>query len=118
MSEKAGVIFLEVNPRHTSQECSQCGFISPTNRNKERFLCESCGYFCDADIQAALNIRERGLKELGINLPQLPGVPRKVTPKNRSEMVGTSTGLPVESGKPPTFVQLSLFDLLESREGG
>ena len=134
VSEKAGVIFLEVNPRHTSQECSQCGFISPTNRDKERFLCESCGYFCDADVQAALNIRERGLKELGINLPQLPVVhgkvrtlaPRRVprrskvsgTPKNRPEMVGTSMGLPVESGKPLIFVQLSLFDLLESREGG
>ena len=118
VSEKAGVIFLEVNPRHTSQQCSQCGYISPINREKERFLCESCGYFCDADIQAALNIRERGLNECGINLPKLLGVPQKVTPKNRPEMVGTSMGLPVESGKPLIFVQLSLFDLLESREGG
>ncbi len=133
VSEKAGVIFLEINPRHTSQECSCCGYISPTNRDKERLVCESCGHFADADVDAAVVIRQRGLKELGINLPQLPVVhgkvrtlaPRRVprrskvsgTPKNRPEMVGTSTGLPVESGKPPIFVQLSLFDLLESREG-
>ena len=117
VSEKAGVIFLEVSPRHTSQECSQCGFISPANRDKERFLCEACGHFSDADVDAAVVIRERGLKELGINLPQLPVVHGKVTPKNRPEMVGTSMGLPVESGKPLIFVQLSLFDLLESREG-
>ena len=117
VSEKAGVIFLEVNPRHTSQQCNQCGYISPTNRDKERFLCESCGYFCDADIQAALNIRERGLKELGINLPQLPVVHGKVTPKKPVERQGKSAALVAESGKPLIFVQLSLFDLLESREG-
>lgn len=81
-------------------------------------MCENCGYLSDADVDAAVVIRQRGLKELGINLPKLLGVPQKVTPKNRLEMVGTSIGLPVESGKPPIFVQLSLFDLLESREGG
>lgn len=117
MSEKAGVIFHEVNPRRTSQECSECHYVSPTNRDKERFLCEQCGYFCDADVQASINIRERGLKELGISLPKLPGVPRKVTPKERPVRDGKSMGLPVEPGKPPVFVQLELFNLLESREG-
>lgn len=82
MSEKAGVIFHEVNPRHTSQECSCCHYISPNNRDRERFLCEQCGYFCDADVQASINIKKRGLKELGISLPKLPGVPRKVTTKD------------------------------------
>ncbi len=80
MSEKVGVMFYEVNPKHTSQECSCCHYISPTNRDKERFLCERCGFFSDAATPAALNIRERGLKELGINLFKLPGVPRKVRP--------------------------------------
>lgn len=116
MSEKAGVVFLEINPRGTSQECSCCHYVSPTNRDKERFLCEACGYFCDADVQASINIRERGLKELGISLPKLPGVPRKVTPKKPVERPGKPVRLPAGSGKPSTFVQLSLFDLLESRE--
>ncbi len=116
MSEKAGVIFVEVNPQHSSQECSQCGYISPTNRDKERFLYESCGHFDDADVDAAVVIRERGLQKLGISLPKLPGVPRKVTPKNRPAMVGTSLRLLGESGKPLVFQQLSLFELLESRK--
>ena len=77
MSEKAGVIFLEVNPRHSSQECSECGYISPTNRDKERFLCEACGYLADADVDAAVVIRKRGLDELKISLDAVPGVPRK-----------------------------------------
>jgi len=117
MSEKAGVIFLEINPRHSSQECSECGYISPTNRDKERFLCEACSYLADADVDAAIVIRKRGLEELGINLPKLPGVPRKVTPKERPVMVGISAALVAEPGKPPAFVQLSLFEMLESREG-
>lgn len=117
MSEKAGVTFLEINPRHSSQECSECGYISPTNRDKERFLCEACNYLADADIDAAIVIRERGLKELGINFPKLPGVPRKVTPKERPATVGTSVGLPAEPGKPTQYLQLSLWDLLSSGEG-
>lgn len=116
VSEKAGVIFLEINPRHTSQECSCCGYISPTNRDKERFLCEACGHFADADVDAAVVIRQRGLKELGISLPQLCGVPAKVTPKKPVERLGTPLGLPDESGKPLVFQQLSLFELLESRK--
>ncbi len=131
MSEKAGVIFLEVNPRHSSQECSECGYISPTNRDKERFLCEACSYLADADVDAAVVIRERGLKELGIKTPKLPGVPRKVTPKKPVERPGKPSGLPDGFRKPPVFVrelpegcavrqtpvQLSLFDLWESGKG-
>jgi putative transposase len=117
MSEKAGVIFIEINPRGTSQECSICHYVSPMNRDKERFLCEACGYFCDADVQASINIRERGLKELGINLHKLPVVHGKVTPKEPVERPGKSPGLPGEPGEPPQYHQLSLWDLLESREG-
>lgn len=79
VAEKSGVLFHEINPKHTSQECSCCGYISPTNRDKERFLCEACGHFADADVDAAVVIRQRGLKELGINLPKLLGVSQKVT---------------------------------------
>ena len=115
MSE-AGTVFYEIDPRHTSQQCSCCGFISPHNRDKERFLCEACGYFADADIDAAVVIRQRGLKELGISLPQLPRVPGKVTPPP-AERQGIRLGLPDGSGKPPQYLQLSLQDLFESREG-
>lgn len=115
MSEKAGVIFIEINPRHSSQECSKCGYVSPTNRDKERFLCEACGHFDDADVDAAVVIRQRGLKELSIVLP-LPVVHGKVTPKKPVARLGTPLGLPDGSGKPTVFRQLSLLDLLESRE--
>jgi putative transposase len=67
MAVKSGAMVHEVNPKYTSQMCSQCGYTSPTNRDKERFICESCGFADDADCQAAVNILNRGLAELGIN---------------------------------------------------
>ena len=116
VSDKAGVIFHEINPRHTSQECSQCGFISPTNRDKERFLCESCGYLADADVDAAVVIRQRGLKELGINLPKLPVVHGKVTTKEPVERQGKSLALVGEPGKPKSVSAAQLVG--SSREQG
>ncbi len=71
---KLGAIVHEVNPRHTSQQCNCCGYVSPTNRKDEKFLCEQCGYLEDADLQASKNILERGLKSLGVDLSQLPEV--------------------------------------------
>lgn len=72
MAAKSGVIVHEVDPKHTSQTCSECGYVSPTNRDKERFICEDCGFAADADCQAAINILSRGLAELGINSATTP----------------------------------------------
>ena len=63
VAAKSGAIILDVRPRHSSQECHQCGYISPTNRDKEKFLCESCGHYEDADTQASRVLLARGLKE-------------------------------------------------------
>lgn len=49
----------QVNPRYTSQRCSQagCGFTTRSNRpSQERFECQSCGYRCHADYNAAKNV--------------------------------------------------------------
>jgi putative transposase len=114
VAAKSGVLVHEINPKHTSQECSCCGYISPTNRDKERFLCESCGWIADADIDAAVVIQQRGLKELGIDLPSLPGVPRKdfkSTPKEPVERQGKSSALVDEPRNPQKeWVQLTLFE--------
>jgi putative transposase len=106
VAAKLGAIICEVNPRHTSQQCNCCGYLSPTNRKDEKFLCEQCGYLEDADLQASRNILERGLKFLGIDPSQLRVVHPKVT------LMETSSGLPDEPENP---VQLTLFDLEQWR---
>jgi len=114
VAERYGVLVHEINPRHTSQECSACGYISPKNRDGEKFLCESCGHIADADIDAAVVILQRGLSELGISLGAVPGDTRK---QDKSTPTEISTGLLVEPGncqkiefKTLEGVQLSLFD--------
>jgi IS605 OrfB family transposase len=55
-----GTIVVAVDPRHTSQMCSCCGFVARENRESQAvFRCGSCGYEAHADINAALNILSR-----------------------------------------------------------
>jgi putative transposase len=52
-----------VDPRHTSQMCSACGHVAPENRRRQAvFSCVACGHTDHADINAAKNIRARGLR--------------------------------------------------------
>lgn len=110
VAEKLGLIFTEVNPRFSSQECNCCGHVSKANRKKERFLCEVCGYIEDADTQASYNLLDRGLKQLGINPNQLRAVRPKVTLKESCESQETSLRLLDEPKNPCQYKQLILFE--------
>jgi len=56
-----GGMFLKIPPQYTSQRCSCCGHIHPSNRKRQAFLCLSCGFEDHADINAAKNILAAGL---------------------------------------------------------
>jgi putative transposase len=130
---KLGNWTITVNPRGSSQECHKCHFVSPTNRDKEKFVCENCGHHEDADTQAARVLAARGIQKLGIDTltvvsrevrsrfgyedshpkadrttkPALTGsLPRKLSPA----LVG-------ESGNPSKYVQLELFSNWEWKTG-
>lgn len=61
-AEDAGRIWIEVNPRHTSDGCESCGHEAPENRvSQARFACQSCGHTAPADEHAARNILRAGL---------------------------------------------------------
>ena len=62
-AESAGGKVVRVDPQHTSQLCSGCG-----SKPKEKltlairhYRCEYCGYEADRDMNAAMNILQRGL---------------------------------------------------------
>lgn len=49
-----------VDPSYTSQTCPYCGHISRENRKmQETFSCIKCGHTNNADVNAAINIRNR-----------------------------------------------------------
>lgn len=59
--EENGVRITRVAAAYTSQTCSVCGHKERGNRSGERFSCLCCGAEMDADINAAINVRNRGV---------------------------------------------------------
>ena len=59
--EENRVSFRSVYPHYSSQRCPCCGFTDRRNRKGEIFLCLSCSYRDNADINAAKNILIRFL---------------------------------------------------------
>lgn len=59
-AENAGRTFIEVNPRGTTQTCSQCGEIVPKDLSIRIHNCSYCGLVLDRDLNAAKNILRRG----------------------------------------------------------
>ena len=46
-----------VDARYTSQKCSRCGHTVKGNRTTQsHFKCKKCGFECNADVNAAINI--------------------------------------------------------------
>ena len=117
-ASKLGNWVTTVNPRGSSQECHKCHFVSPANRNKEKFVCENCGHYEDADTQAGSVLAQRAIKKLGIDTLRV--VSPKVTTK--PELTGSrlrklSPTLVSESGNPAKYVQLELFSNWEWNTG-
>jgi putative transposase len=81
-AESAGVAFVEVNARGTTQECSGCGRVVPKDLSQRWHSCE-CGCSLDRDENAARNILARGLQArtgpAGLNVAEC----RKRAPRSR-----------------------------------
>lgn len=55
-------LFVQVDPKYTSQTCSCCGCIAKENRQSQsKFECITCGHQQNADHNAALNIKSQGM---------------------------------------------------------
>jgi putative transposase len=60
-AETAGLHVIKVDPKYTSQGCCKCGHTEKANRNGHAFGCKACGYRVHSDLNAARNIRLRGI---------------------------------------------------------
>lgn len=56
-----GIEVVLVDPAYTSQRCSTCGYTDRNNRRKGTFACRECGFIANADVNAAINIRDKFL---------------------------------------------------------
>lgn len=78
-AREKGILVKYVDPRYTSQKCSRCGFTDKQNRNKHQFKCKHCGFKYDADLNAAINIKQNYILSLtnkeqaDVNQPNVAG---------------------------------------------
>ncbi len=57
LQDKAPGRVEKVNPAFTSQRCSACGQVDRDSRESQAvFRCTACGFVCNADVNAAINI--------------------------------------------------------------
>lgn len=61
-----GVPVARVDPRYTSQTCSCCGHCEKANRKGEAFCCKRCGFAANADVNAAINIKNRAISAINL----------------------------------------------------
>ncbi len=123
VAAKAGKPVIKYNPKHTSQECSQCHHVSIDNRDGEKFLCSQCGHIDHADTQAArTGLKRVGLKFVSTRHKNLPADCGKVMPVRHG---AASNGKrqqdrnPKSKAMPKTGIieQLSIFDLIPLETG-
>jgi transposase len=64
-AQERGIQVVKIDPRHTSQTCSKCGYQARNNRRSQSlFLCRQCGYCLNADLNASYNIRNKYVASL------------------------------------------------------
>jgi transposase len=85
LEDKAPGRVEKVDPRYTSQRCSACGTVDAKSRKSQAlFACTSCGYACNADVNAAKNIAA------GRAVTARGGLPQSGRPANREPLSGAA----------------------------
>jgi putative transposase len=56
----AGTLYMPVDPNGTTRDCSGCGRRVPKTLSERQHTCPHCGFTAPRDVNAALNILDRG----------------------------------------------------------
>ena len=62
-AESAGTNLIKVDPRNTSQMCSNCGSIVKKTLSERVHRCPYCGFVAERDYNAAVNIHRVGMEQ-------------------------------------------------------
>ena len=65
-----GTHIVQVDARGTTKECAKCGTETTKPIWVREHACPSCGFECDRDANASLNVLQRGFSELGLGWPE------------------------------------------------
>ena len=62
-AQSAGRKLIKVDPRNTTQRCSACGSIVKKDLSVRVHECPYCGFSCDRDYNASMNILITGMEQ-------------------------------------------------------
>jgi putative transposase len=65
-----GTHVVQVEARGTTKECASCGVETAKPIWVREHSCPACGFECDRDANAAMNILQRGFSALGLGWPE------------------------------------------------
>jgi putative transposase len=92
-AEAAGCRVVGVDPRHTSQTCSRCGFQDRRNRVSQAvFRCRSCGFELHADLNGSRNVAAKYRAQSGRAVLGGPSVNRPIVGEPEGFAQQGSTG--------------------------
>jgi putative transposase len=81
----------------SSKKCSGCGHVKETLSLSEReYVCENCGLVIDRDLNAAINLRNYALNQLGMACPEV--TPADTGALAYSSSIGVSETIVDEAG--------------------
>ncbi|RQH00056.1 RNA-guided endonuclease InsQ/TnpB family protein [Natrarchaeobius oligotrophus] len=69
-----GTHVVQVEASGTTKECASCGVETAKPIWVREHSCPSCGFACDRDANAAMNVLQRGFSELGLGWPESTSV--------------------------------------------
>jgi len=98
-AELYGTHVEHVKARGTTKECASCGEETAKPIWVREHSCPSCGFECDRDANAAMNVLARGFSELGLGWPESTPV-ETALPTDGSGFQNVSAKRVVEAGSP------------------
>jgi putative transposase len=93
---------ITIPAHYSSQECSRCGFTHKDNRpSQAEFICQACGFMCNADFNASFVIKKRGVRavlnnEVRIKIPKKVAFSKKLARRAGTVRTDASASTPVE----------------------
>jgi len=67
---RVGGLMQPVEPAYTSQDCFFCGARNDVAPGVRTFVCTGCGRTLDRDFNASWKVLQRGLQEVGQDMPE------------------------------------------------
>ncbi|MFJ1252257.1 zinc ribbon domain-containing protein [Cupriavidus sp. CuC1] len=97
-------LVVTVPPHHSSQECSRCGHTHPDNRPSQAvFACQCCDFRSNADHNASLVVRDRGVTLIRSEKFSAKGKKKTMRLRNK---VGAGCSEPGSEGTPTLGTQV------------